>query len=278
MQHEYGFTTFVGNIFDSIEYASKNNLTNIEINFSKQRSPVSELVNGQIKKVTKLAGDAGISISFHIPFTENISDNIPFVRWKSIKRLVSFIEVAGKLGANSITIHPGIFYWFPYANVKRTKALKRLVVALEKVLESCKLHNVIIALENLVPIPEGNEFYFLGDNIDDFKFIFDEIDSEYLGFCLDTGHANMAEGADKYIEELGEKLSTIHYHDNLGTNDNHLIIGEGSINWPLICERLNEINYKGPLISECRNIKPHEAARLFENQFNKVMTATKLPR
>ena len=65
---------------------------------------------------------------------------------------------------------------------------------------------VKIALENVVPFPQGSEVYLLGDNIEDFKYIFENIDSNHLKFCLDTGHANMGEGVIDYINNLHEKI------------------------------------------------------------------------
>lgn len=274
-QRNYGFTTFVDDVPDAIKYAGENDLKHVEINFSKQKTPLTALNDESIDTILKLADKEQVSLSFHIPFTENISDIIPFIRGKSIERLSAFIKVAGRLNAKSITVHPGIFYWFPIAKIKRTQALNRLVKGLKQMLEVCETSNVKIVLENLVQIPEGSEFYFLGDNIDDFKFIFEQIDSDYLGFCLDTGHANIGEGTHKYIIELANKLSAIHYHDNKGTKDNHLIIGDGNINWELVCRELTAINYNGPIISECRDIKPHKAAQLFEEKFNNVQAAIK---
>ncbi|MBU1100422.1 MAG: sugar phosphate isomerase/epimerase [Bacteroidetes bacterium] len=268
LTHEYGFTDFVDNTIEAIEYAHSNGLRFLEINFSKKKSPVSALSDEQIILIKNRAFELGITLSFHIPFTENISDIVPFGRNKSIKTLRSFIRVAGKLNANSITIHPGIFYWFPVEKVMREKSLVRLVKGLKELLITCSEENVKIALENLVPIPQGSEFFFLGDNVDDFKFIFKNIQSEFLGLCLDTGHANMAEGVETYIKELGDHILTLHFHDNLKVNDNHMVIGEGNINWELVCERLTELKYTGPLISECRDIEPHKAAQLFEEKFH----------
>lgn len=265
--HEYGFTTFVDKTIEAIEYAHKNELKYLEINFSKQQSPITSLTDEQILLIKSKAEEYGVRLSFHIPFTENISDIIFLVRKKSINTLKSFIKVAGKLNAKSITVHPGIFYWFPVEKVMREKSLKRFVKALKEILITCEEENVKIALENLVPIPQGSEFFFLGDNINDFEYIFENIRSGYLGICLDTGHANIAEGVETYIEELGEYLSSVHFHDNLGSNDNHMIVGEGNINWGMVCQKLIEINYKGPLISECRNIEPLKAAHLLEEKF-----------
>jgi sugar phosphate isomerase/epimerase len=273
----YGFTSFCDNSLEAISYAAEHNLNYVEINFSQKHTPQNSFSGKQLNEIRNFAIRHNIKLSFHIPFTENISDIIPTIRRSSIQRLSKFIEVAGKIGAQTITVHPGIFYWFPYVNIQRKKALDRLLKALNILARVCETNKVKIVLENLVPIPEGSDFFFLGDNIEDFKYIFEHIQFDLIGFCLDTGHANMAEGAEEYIKSLGDKICVIHYHDNHGNNDNHLCIGEGSIKWKSVCGNLLEINFNGPFISECRGIEPYEAARLFENEFHSIKTLDSLP-
>lgn len=56
----------------------------------------------------------------------------------------------------------------------------------------------------------------------------DRINEKYhadvLGFCFDTGHANLV-GIDfeSFITELGERLKVLHIHDNNGSDDLHQI-------------------------------------------------------
>ena len=143
---------------------------------------------------------------------------------------------------------------------KGTDLLKRFIENLNIILELCSQKNIILALENVTPLPHGSDHLLLGDSISDFKFVFSEIDSPYVKFCLDTGHANLGEGIDRYIDSFNDKLCAIHFHDNLGKDDSHFIVGQGNIDWSQFGKRINDINFKGPFISECRNQKPHEAA------------------
>jgi sugar phosphate isomerase/epimerase len=71
-----------------------------------------------------------------------------------------------------------------------------------------------------------------------------------VGFCLDTGHANLAQaipetshsaaktGIDLAFESFGEKLRELHLHDNHGMRDEHLWpLGKaeaGSIDWAAV--------------------------------------------
>lgn len=271
---KFGFNVFDQPPEDFFEYASDKKLKHIEINLTGNHSILQSFDNKRIRKLKKLAAENKIKLSIHLPYTVNISDIIGPIRNGSITYLKECILFASKIKATHITAHIGSFYWFPFEKYMRRKALHRFLKYLREILLLCEMHNVKIALENVVPIPQGSEFYLLGDNIEDFKYIFENVDSKHLKFCLDTGHANMGEGVISYINNFYDKLISVHFHDNKGTNDEHLPVGKGTVPWLSLAEELEVIKYRGPLVSECRNINPHEAAELFQSYFNIIKNQT----
>jgi len=266
-QRKYGLNVYNLNPEDLFEYAASSGLQHMEINLSHEKLTLETFTKDRIKRLYNLSKTHNIQLSFHIPYYTNISDILIHLRRASIKYLLKCIHLASELRSTHITLHLGSFYWFPVEQWERKKALERFIKSLNKVLKLCEEKNVVIALENVVPIPTGSEYYLLGDNIEDFNFIFSHFNSKYLKFCLDTGHANMAEGVIEYINNFHEQLSCIHYHDNNGFNDEHLVVGKGKVPWLDLTRELKNIKFTGPIISECRNIKAHESAHLLERYF-----------
>jgi sugar phosphate isomerase/epimerase len=62
-----------------------------------------------------------------------------------------------------------------------------------------------------------------------------------VGVCLDLGHANMTVGIPDAIAALGNRIVSLHVHDNHGTKDEHLWLGEGTIHWQDTAKRLNAL-------------------------------------
>lgn len=271
---KYGFNIYDRQPEDQFEYASSHGLHHIEINLSKKFIPIKTFNADRIDKLRTLSELYNINLSFHIPFYINISEILLPLRKIDISHLLKCIQVASEIKVTHVTLHVGKFFWFPVEAWMRKKALKRFVKSMREVLKLCEDKNVIISIENVVPVPNGSEFYLLGDNVKDFNFIFSNLDSKYLKFCLDTGHANMAEGVLEYINNFHDKLSCIHYHDNNGFDDEHLPIGEGKVPWKDLAKELTNIKFQGPIISECRNIEAYNAATIFENYFNNNLVAT----
>ena len=83
--------------------------------------------------------------------------------------------------------------------------------------------------------------------------------SEILGFCFDTGHANLI-GVDfeNFITTLGKRLKVLHIHDNDGISDLHQIPfsftrnreNKSSTDWDGFIRGLRNIRFDGVLSFE----------------------------
>jgi sugar phosphate isomerase/epimerase len=54
---------------------------------------------------------------------------------------------------------------------------------------------------------------------------------EDIGFCFDIGHAHFGDGVRQSFELMKDKIRSTHLHDNHGERDEHLWVGEGTIDW-----------------------------------------------
>ncbi len=52
-----------------------------------------------------------------------------------------------------------------------------------------------------------------------------------LRFCFDIGHAHIEGGVAASLEAMQGRIVTTHLHDNNGEKDEHLLPGEGTIDW-----------------------------------------------
>jgi sugar phosphate isomerase/epimerase len=83
------------------------------------------------------------------------------------------------------------------------------------------------------------------------------LSEEEVGILVDTGHCHCHLGQDPadVIRDAGDRLYSLHIHDNHGKGDDHLIPGEGSIQWERIVKALEDVSYTGVFMMECCNSK-----------------------
>ncbi len=68
-----------------------------------------------------------------------------------------------------------------------------------------------------------------------------------IEWCFDVGHANTTGTIDEFLKKK-ERFANIHIHDNMGKEDEHLPIGEGTIDWKKVLSELN--GYGGNFVLE----------------------------
>ena len=62
-----------------------------------------------------------------------------------------------------------------------------------------------------------------------------------IGVCLDLGHAHFTVGIQEAIAAFGPRIVQVHAHDNHGVKDEHLLPGDGTIDWPATTAALNAL-------------------------------------
>ncbi len=93
----------------------------------------------------------------------------------------------------------------------------------------------------------------------------DDPETTNLGICIDIGHANQSNDAGRepvcnYLERYAGQLIHLHLHDNHGELDEHLVPGEGNVDWPRVLGVLEDIGFSGTAVLEMRQsgISPRE--------------------
>ena len=84
-------------------------------------------------------------------------------------------------------------------------------------------------------------------------FVLDQIDSSFLGFCYDSGHHHCRTPNDDLLSMYGSKLMALHLHDNDGTDDQHRLPLDGTINWSETMRQIAGTGYSGAVALEVSN-------------------------
>ncbi len=102
----------------------------------------------------------------------------------------------------------------------------RVIRRLRQVISLGKSYGVKVLIENVGLRTKGNVLFDLGE----YMALFDIFPQ--AGALIDTGHAHV-NGWDipAVVQALGSRLVACHIHDNDGSGDAHLPVGQGDIDW-----------------------------------------------
>ena len=81
-------------------------------------------------------------------------------------------------------------------------------------------------------------------------YVITNIQEDNVGICLDTGHLHCHFNDDLNFDLFKDKIFAVHMHDNDGSEDQHLIPFDGTIDWNWMIDRLDYCNYTGPVTME----------------------------
>ena len=190
----------------------------------------------------------GRRLTVHAPFMElSPGGTDPEVVRITRRRLCRAAEAAGILGASAMVCHAGYEYRrYPHGAERWvTESVRTWNVVLEAGAKS----GLTILLENVYERdPEM------------IRRVLAEADNPRLKACFDTGHFNVwsRRPLPEWLEALEPRLARLHLHDNDGSFDQHLPIGEGSFDFRGLLLRLKE---RG--LSPGITLEPHTRRRFF---------------
>ena len=188
----------------------------------------------------------------HAPYIINPATPDLEKRNFAINFLIQELQRCQQLGIKYIVLHPG-----SSVGISIDEGLANIVTVLKEVLR--KNIPVTILIETMAG--KGSE---RGINIAELAYIIKEIDSPYLGVCIDTCHlhdsgvdlTNFSSYLEEFAREIGlEKIKCLHLNDSkniLGAHkDRHANIGFGQIGFQTLLNVINnEVINKLPIILE----------------------------
>lgn len=205
------------------------------------------------KDLQRIAGrlqQAGCGITLHGPFWDLGPGSVdPLVRQVSQLRLQQFLDLLPVFDPIQVVCHTG--YDPSHHRGQRQFWLEKSLAFWEPLVARAEASKTVLLLENVWE--SGPGFH---------QQLLEQIDSPHLGFCLDVGHQNSFSRTPLHIwlETLGGFIKEIHLHDNDGSEDAHLPVGQGNIDFLLLFGFLRNQG-KSPLLT----LEPHEEEHLAQS-------------
>jgi sugar phosphate isomerase/epimerase len=171
----------------------------------------------------------------------NMASPNPGMREESVRQIIDQITLAHDLGAKVIVViigkrHPLIAY--PMEVVWERFAKEGIL----RCVEHAEKKNVIFGLEN------GPSLFI--DTADKMLFVMNEVRSSHMKVVFDVANASVVEPIVPAMDKIKDHLVHFHLSDTDCRTWSHSGIGEGTIDFLPIAEKLREIDYKAISILE----------------------------
>jgi sugar phosphate isomerase/epimerase len=142
-----------------------------------------------------------------------------------VRLLENRIQFCSAIGGDAVVVHPP----------KEVSDLDRSLRALESVRPLCEDVGIVLAVENCFPADDKILARY-----------FERFPPEFIGFCFDSGHANLNNNSDELMK-FSSRLRVLHLHDNRGEIDDHQPPLWGTVDWPRVMRWVEQSGYTKPV-------------------------------
>lgn len=260
----YDFDRFCGNYLDRIKYVYDAGFKYIDLSLytvsENDALIISDDYQKTVDRIIKYAQEKNIQfVQCHSPDTNPLDKN-QFE--KAVKWNIRAIEICGALGIPNMVVHSG---WD--SNATKEEWFKRNKAFFERLFEPMEKHNVNVLHENTTSANMPCYYPKTGVDMAEFSAY---VNHPMFHSCWDTGHANIEGNQYEDILSLGNDLYAIHFNDNRGSQDEHIIPYFGTLNIDEIMCALKEINYKGAFTFEAGStLRPQKYCLGNRHEFSK---------
>lgn len=211
---------------------------------------------GRAKYVREIAESRGLKIyQTHGPMVTGMLKkfDMDYINARTLRS----IETASLLGAEAMVIHP---IQDPLHKLGNEAVYERNMEFFRYFLPYCEKYNVKIAIENMCKTDPKSGVVHDGVCAHPLEFIryLDDLDSDYVTGCFDTGHCSATGREPQDVLKLlgGDRITCLHIHDNDYKSDKHCLPYTMNLEWEEICKALADIGYKGHFTMEASNFLP----------------------
>ncbi|MEJ2695222.1 MAG: sugar phosphate isomerase/epimerase [Candidatus Sulfobium sp.] len=165
--------------------------------------------------------DYNPELSIHAPFMDLSPGAVDsMVRTATMERFRQILDVAEVLRPKTVVFHSGYEKWKYALNVDLW--LEKSLLTWREVSERAAGMGLKVAIENIFEDEPSN-----------LKLLMENMKSDNFGICFDTGHFNLFSKLPlaEWMESLNPYIFELHLHDNDGTSDQHLPIGDGTFDF-----------------------------------------------
>jgi sugar phosphate isomerase/epimerase len=184
----------------------------------------------------------GLGVVAHTAWFIPLGSPFSSIRNASLAEFRRALRAAHQIGATVLNVHYGKSRGF----FSKEQVVDWHVEVLSQLCQEAAEAGITMVLEH---IPQGGR-----DQLENIVAIMERV--PLLRFHLDSGHAKLERGHDRwdeYLDRLGPRLLHVHLSENDGTADQHLPVGaapRSTTDWPQHIKKLKATGYDGTITLE----------------------------
>jgi sugar phosphate isomerase/epimerase len=224
-------------VIGEIAWAHQNHFDFLDLTLEPSAAHPKQV---KVERTRRALRDANLEIIGHTAYYLPWASPLETLREAAIKEMTWTLEVFAELGASRVTVHPDKSISFAL----NPKAIwEKNMESLEAIEAMAKPLGIMVLVENM-----DRTF----NTVEQIRDALSRMPR--LGFHLDVGHANLnveRNRTGEFLKAFHDRIVHVHLSDNFGkSEDLHLPLGAGTIDWEKIIPMLKGSGYDGTITLE----------------------------
>jgi sugar phosphate isomerase/epimerase len=231
------------NIEDGITWAGQNDFHFLDFNADHGANALATWTDERVRAVRALCEANDVRLGIHTLSGVNVAEFSPYMYEAVDAYIQAFVDLGRRLSVDHVITHAGL-----HQSSELEQRHKASMEHLERAAAYAEKVGVTLLLENLNYEPDEAEVHYMGHSVEELKVYFDKIPASALKWGASVNHMHLLPGDfDSFFDALGvDRIGLILVCDNRGRYEEHLLPGQGTMDFARLFRRLEGDGYRGP--------------------------------
>ena len=228
---------------DGLAWAAENDFHFLDFNADHGANALPTWDAARIARVRDYCDAHDLHLGIHTLSGVNVAEFSPFMSDAIDAYIRAHLEFGKRLGVHHVITHAGL-HQSSELDLRLQASLEHLSRAADRAAEL----GVTLVLENLNVEPPEAEVHYMGHSIDELAYYWDRIPAEGLKWAFSANHMHLLPGDfDAFVDAFGVgRIGLVLVADNRGQYEEHLLPGQGTMDFQRLFTRLEGDGYRGP--------------------------------
>jgi sugar phosphate isomerase/epimerase len=226
-----------------IERAVQLGFTRVNFNADTPENYPESFTEERAVGVRALCQRHGVRLGIHTLSAVNMAEITPVMHRAADEYLRQNVDLAVRLGAGYLICHGGYHF-----GADREERLRVAVERMARAAGWAEAAGLDLYFENHNKEPDEAEIHYMPKDVAETRRFFEGVRSPRFKWAFNVGHAHLVpDGFDGFLDAFGVgNIGQVRLNDTHGRYEEHLVPGQGIVDFRRVFRRLAERGYEGP--------------------------------
>jgi sugar phosphate isomerase/epimerase len=228
---------------EAIRWAVAHGFRRVDFNADQPANYPASFAPERVAEVRELARAHDLTLGLHTLSAVNMAEITPVMHAAIDDYLHQNFDLAAELGCTYVICHGGYHF--------SSDRAARLAVAIDRMQRAAVWadeRGLDIYFENHNKEPDEAEIHYMPRDVAETRQFFEAIDAPRFRWAFNVGHAHLVpDGFDGFLDAFGvARIGQVRLNDTHGRYEEHLLPGQGIVDFHHVFRRLTAAGYAGP--------------------------------